>query len=76
VAPKKKELAAQLRDLAGKHDELANALKRLATHTAVLGVAVRQPDAVPAADLEAALAGISELATSLPPGPPRVEAVS
>jgi hypothetical protein len=65
VAPKKKKLDAQLRELTAKHDELVVAIRRLATHAAVLAVAVRQPEAVPAADLDAAVAGISELATTL-----------
>lgn len=64
MAPKKKKLDAQLRELTAKHDELVVAIRRLATHAAVLAVAVRQPEAVPAADLDAAVAGISELATA------------
>jgi hypothetical protein len=64
VAPrKKKDLDEQLRLLTAEHAELAKKLRQLATHTAVLGVAVRQPDAVPSADLDAALAGIDQLAT-------------
>jgi hypothetical protein len=54
VAPKKKELVAQLR-------ELEETVQRLATHAAVLAVAVRDPRAVPAADLDAAVAGISAI---------------
>jgi hypothetical protein len=57
VAPKKKELAAELQDL-------ADIVHRLATHAAVLAVAVRDPNAVPPADLDAALAGIEEIARS------------
>jgi hypothetical protein len=57
VAPKKKELAAELQ-------ELTNIVHRLATHAAVLAVAVRDPNAVPPADLDAALAGIEEIAKS------------
>jgi hypothetical protein len=64
VAPKKKELDAQLRDLTERHDALAETVHQLATHTAVLAVAVRDPEAVPAADLDAAVAGISELIRS------------
>jgi hypothetical protein len=54
VTPKKKELAAQLR-------ELEETVQRLATHAAVLAVAVRDPRAVPAADLDAAVAGINAI---------------
>ena len=67
MAPKKTELEAQIRDLTARHQELVGALKALSTHTAVLGVALRQPDAVPAADLEAAIAGINGLAANLAP---------
>ena len=65
MAPKKKELEAQLRDLAERHDALSETVQRLATHTAVLAVAVRDPEAVPAADLDAAVAGISEIHVEL-----------
>ena len=57
MAPKKKELAAELQDL-------ADLVHRLATHAAVLAVAVRDPNAVPPADLDAALAGLEEIAKS------------
>jgi hypothetical protein len=67
VAPKKKDLDAQLRRLTAEHHELADKLRQLATHTAVLGVALRQPDAVPPADLDAAFAGITQLAARQPP---------
>lgn len=62
MAPKKTELDAQHRELAESHDELAETVRRLATHCSVLAVAVRDPLAVPAPDLEAALAGIEEIA--------------
>jgi hypothetical protein len=65
VAPKKKELEAQLGDLSRKHDALAEIVNRLATHTAVLAVAVRDSEAVPPGDLEAALSGISDISASL-----------
>ncbi|HEY7421161.1 MAG TPA: hypothetical protein VH541_04045 [Gaiellaceae bacterium] len=58
MAPKKKELAAQLRDL-------EQVVQRLATHAAVLAVAVRDPEAVPTADLEAALTGLSQISSEL-----------
>jgi hypothetical protein len=58
MAPKKKELAAQLRDL-------EEVVQRLATHAAVLAVAVRDPEAVPAADLDAALSGLNQISSEL-----------
>lgn len=61
MAPTKKELDAQLRDLAERHEALVEIVHRLTTHTAVLALAVRDPDTVPPADLEDALTGISEL---------------
>lgn len=57
MAPKKKELEAELRDL-------TDIVHRLATHAAVLAVAVRDPNTVPLADLDAALAGLEEIARS------------
>lgn len=62
MAPNKKQLETQLRELAERHDALAETVRRLATHSAVLAVAARDPQAVPASDLEAALAGIEEIA--------------
>jgi hypothetical protein len=70
VAPKRKELDAQLRDLAERHDALAEKVQRLVTHTAVLAVALRDPEAVPAADLEAAVTGISEISFDPDQGDP------
>ena len=58
MAPKKKELEAQLR-------ELEETVRRLATHSAVLAAAVRDPQAVPEPDLEAALAGIEEISRAI-----------
>jgi exonuclease VII small subunit len=58
MALKKTELEAQLR-------ELEETVRRLATHAAVLAAAVRDPNAVPAADLEAALAGLEEIARAI-----------
>jgi hypothetical protein len=49
-----KELKAQL-------DELTDAVRQLAAHAEVLAVALRTPEAVPAADLDEAVAGIHEL---------------
>jgi hypothetical protein len=51
-----KELDAQLHALVEKHDALAETVHALATHTAVLAVAFRDPQAVPPADLDAAAA--------------------
>ena len=65
MAPTKKELDAQLRDLAERHDALSETVQRLATHSAVLAVALRDPEAVPTADLDAAVAGISEINAEL-----------
>jgi hypothetical protein len=65
MAPKKKELDAQLRELSERHDALAEIVHRLATHTAVLAVAVRDPEAVPTADLDAALSGLNEISAAL-----------
>jgi hypothetical protein len=70
VAPKKNELDGQLRDLAEKYEALTETVHRLATHAAVLAVAVRDPEAVPAADLDAAVAGISAIGAALPARPP------
>jgi hypothetical protein len=61
MAPKKKELEAQLNELTERHDALAETVRRLATHSAVLAIAVGDPQAVPGADLEAALTGIEEI---------------
>jgi hypothetical protein len=66
VAPKKKELEAQLRELAERHEALAEVVHRLATHSAVLAVALRDPAAVPAEDLDAAITGISEINAGSP----------
>ena len=69
VAPEKKELAEQLSALEVRQQELADAVRELATHAAVLGLAVGKPESVPSADLDAAIAGINELAArhSAPP---------
>jgi hypothetical protein len=61
VAQTKKELDAQFRTLTEKHDALAETVRRLAAHTAVLAVALRDPLAVPPADLDAALTSINDL---------------
>jgi hypothetical protein len=70
VAPKKKELEAQVHDLAERYAALADVVHGLATHTAVLAVAVRDPQAVPAADLDAAVTGINDIHGALHVRPP------
>ena len=70
MAPKKKEFDARLRDLAAKHDALSETVHRLATHAAVLAVALRDPEAVPPDDLDAAVHGINEINTTLVAQPP------
>lgn len=65
VPRKKKELDAELQDLAERHRALVEAVHRLATHTSVLAIAVRDPNAVPPADLDAALAGIAKINSTL-----------
>ena len=56
----------QLRYLAERHDALAEIVHRLDTHAAVLAVALRDPEAVPSAELDAALAGINDLNAAFP----------
>jgi hypothetical protein len=70
MAPKKKELDAQLRELTARHEALAEVVHRLATHSAVVALALRDPEAVPAADLDAAVTGISEINAALVTRPP------
>ena len=72
VVPKKKQLASELRALEAKHDELLDAVKRLAALAAALAVAVRalsvrEAGAVPSAEIDAAVAGTKELSASFPP---------
>lgn len=64
MGAKREELDARLKDLAERHEVLNQTVHRLATHTAVLAVAVRDPGAVPPADLDVALAGIAEITTT------------
>lgn len=65
MGAKSKELDVRLRDLAARHEALDQTVHRLATHTAVLAVAVRDPEAVPSADLDVALTGIADITTTL-----------
>ena len=67
MAPAKKELAAQLSAVEVRQQELVEAVRQLATHAAVLALAVARPESVPSADLDAALAGINELSARHPP---------
>ena len=69
VAPKKKELEAELRALETRQQELSEALARLATHASVLALAIRRPESVPSSDLKAALDGLDELASGWPHSP-------
>jgi hypothetical protein len=65
MAPEKPELDAQLQDLVERHDSLVEIVHRLATHMSVVAVAVRDPQAVPPSDLDAALAGIAEISRTI-----------
>ena len=60
---RKKRLKRELRALSKSHERLEQAHRQLATHAEVIAVAVRSPDLVPEADLDAAIAGIHELNT-------------
>ena len=60
-----KELDAQLEDLAKRDDALVEIVRRLATHMSVIAVALRDPQAVPPADLDAAVAGIAEISSTI-----------
>jgi hypothetical protein len=65
VTPNKEELEARLQDLGERHEALVEIVHRLATHTSVLAVALHDPQAVPPADLDAALAGIAEISRTI-----------
>ena len=60
-----KELDAQLEDLAKRDDALVEIVRRLATHMSVIAVALRDPQAVPPADLDAAVAGIAQISSTI-----------
>lgn len=60
-----KELDAQLEDLAKRDEALVEIVRRLATHMSVVAVALRDPQAVPPADLDAAVAGIAEISSTI-----------
>jgi hypothetical protein len=55
----------RLADLEGRHEELVAAVRQLATYASVLALSVRDRHAVPAADLDDAVAGIQELSARL-----------
>jgi hypothetical protein len=65
VPSNEKELDAQLEDLAKRDDALVEIVRRLATHMSVIAVALRDPQAVPPADLDAAVAGIAEISSTI-----------
>jgi len=65
VPSKKKDVDAQLQDLGERHEALVEIVRRLATHTSVVAVALRDPQAVPPADLDAAVAGIAEISSTI-----------
>jgi hypothetical protein len=65
VPSNRKDLDAQLQDLAERHEALVEIVRRLATHTSVVAVALRDPQAVPPADLNAAVAGIAEISSTI-----------
>jgi hypothetical protein len=54
-----------VKDLEARLEELAELTRRLATHAAVVAVAVRDPNAVPVHDLNAALSGLDEVQAAL-----------
>lgn len=68
---KKKDIQAQLDDLAERHSQLAAVCRRLAAHAEVLAVVVRSPDAVPSDDLDDAIDGLHELHAALHNSPLR-----
>lgn len=61
---KKKQLKRELRVLAERQRNLERAHRQLAVHAEVVAVAVHSPALVPASDLQAAIAGIHELAAN------------
>jgi hypothetical protein len=65
VAVKKNELATQLSELAQSQAELVEACRRLAASAEVVAVAVRSPEAVPATDLDAAIAALRDVHSEL-----------
>jgi hypothetical protein len=70
VPSNRQDLDAQLQDLAERHEALVEIVRRLATHTSVVAVALRDPQAVPPADLDAAVAGIAEISSTIGTQPP------
>ena len=63
MAPKSS--TPRLQDLSERHEALVETVHRLAVHTSVLAIAVRDPGAVPSADLDAAFAGIAEITATI-----------
>jgi hypothetical protein len=68
---KKKDMQAQLDDLAERHSQLAAVVSRLAAHAEVVAIAVRSPDSVPSDDLDDAIDGLHELHSALHNSPLR-----
>jgi hypothetical protein len=62
---KKNELATQLSELTRSHTELVEACRRLAASAEVVAVAVRSREAVPTADLDAAVASLRDVHSEL-----------
>lgn len=62
---KKTELASELSELTRSHRELVDACRRLAASAEVVAVAVRNREAVPTTDLEAAIAALRDVHSEL-----------
>jgi len=65
---KKKELQAQLDELADRLDDVSSACSRLASHAEVVALAVRSRESVPSGDLDDAIDGLHELYAELRDG--------
>jgi hypothetical protein len=62
---KKKELQAQLDELADRLEELSSACGRLTSHAEVVALAVRSRESVPSDDLDDAIDGLHALHAEL-----------
>lgn len=62
IGMKKRRLKRELRVLAERQRNLERAQRQLAVYAEVVAVAVHSPALVPVSDLQAAIAGIHELA--------------
>jgi uncharacterized protein YbjT (DUF2867 family) len=56
---------ATVKELEARLEELAELTRRLATHASVVAAAVREPNAVPVHDLNAALSGLDDVQAAL-----------